>query len=1016
MNTFMKKVILFIMIFFTMGTLMAQVKKIKGQVVDAEGLPLNMANILIKGEKKGTVSDFDGHFTIDVNEGQTLVISYLGFETKEVTVDEKNELLIQLNESSLTGLNEVVVTSLGIKRAKKSLTYSTQEVKNEELTRVKDANIVNTIAGKIAGVAITRSSGGTGGSTKVVIRGNSSILNNQPLYVVDGIPLYNVSPSQPNEIFGDTGTGNRDGGDVISLINPDDIESMSVLKGAAASALYGTQGANGVILLTTKKGNTGKTSLRITSTSIFENAVSLPKLQNSYLAAADNANESWGPAGQSKEYVKDFFNTGMTQTTSANFTGTSELGVSMLSFANTKATGIIPGNTLNKNNFSIKQSGKFFDNKLNITAGVFYANQKVYNKPTSGLYNNPLTGLYTMNRNSDFNYLRNNYEIYNAQLDIPEQNWYTTPDDFQQNPFWLINRNKTIDKNRFLSASLSLEYILNNWIKVASRYNYSNTFNSFDKKMFATSSATLTHANGRYIFYDLTSTQNYGDIIVTFDKNLTENLSLTANLGTSLLKTSSNKGTWMDSGITEGLASPNWFTLANFNSIRGSRQVDGGTREIQSLFATANLGYKNYLFLDLTGRKDWSSTLVNTANSGFFYKSVGLTNLLNEIITMPEFVNFAKVRATYAEVGNDISPYLTVPQYTIDPATGNVSFPTILPIFGQDYKSELKSEFEIGTEWRFGGNKYGFELSYYSSKTKNQLFFIPAPLSATSASFFGVNEGSITNKGIELIADAKIIDKDQFSWKTIVNYSHNRNKVNNIPASLNNQLPLTVAGTNGYQYSLVEGRPFGVIQGRTLKRDDQGRAILATDGSLQSNDFEEIGNANPDFLLGWANNFTIGKINVNVLIDGRFGGDVLSLTESINDFYGVSKASADARNNGGVTLETVSSTGVVGTTTFPAEDYYKFVGGRNGVAGEYIYDATNVILRELSLGYTFTPKQSGLINSASLSLVGRNLFFFYKKAPFDPNLSLSTGEGLQGVDIYGIPSTRSIGLNLNVTF
>lgn len=1015
----MKKVILITLLFFTMHNVVAQVKKVKGQVTDMSGLPLNMANIIIKGEKKGTVSDFDGYFTIDVNQGQTLVISYLGFETKEIVIQNQEEIKVQLNESIVTGLNEVVVTSLGIKKSKKSLTYSTQEVKNEELTRVKDANVVNTIAGKIAGVAVTRSAGGTGGSTKVVIRGNSSLVSNQPLYVVDGIPLYNASPSQPNEVFGDTGTGNRDGGDVVSLINPDDIESMSVLKGAAAAALYGTQGGRGVILLTTKKGGLGKPTLKITSTSIFEQAVALPKLQNSYLALSDSAPESWGPAGQSKEYVKDFFNTGITQTTSVNYTGTSQLGTSMLSFANTRASGIIPENTLNKNNFSLKQNTKFFNDKLNISAFVSYANQKIHNRPTSGLYNNPLTGLYTMNRNNDYNYYKNNYEVYDALLDIPRQNWNNSPspDEFQQNPFWIINRNRTLDTNRFLMASLSLDYAINNWLKIASRYSYNNATNSFDKKMYATSAATLSHENGRYIFYNLVSTQNYGDLIATINTDLNEDFSLTTNIGTSLLKYSNTKGTWLDSGITEGLASPNWFTLANFNSIRGSRQVDGGNKEIQSVFATANVGYKNYLFLDVSGRKDWSSALVNTSSTSFFYKSVGLSNIISDVIEMPKFVDYGKIRISYAEVGNDVSPYLTVPKHSIDPVTGNPTFPNVVPLQGSDFKSELKSEFEIGTEWRLFENRFGFELSYYNSKTKNQLFYIPAPSSGTPSNFIGVNSGTIKNSGIELIADAKIIDKDKFSWKTIVNYSHNKNTVENIPVDLGNEVVLTPAGNNGYQYSLIEGRPFGVILGRTLRKDDQGRAILAADGSLQyNNQMEEIGNANPDFMLGLANNFKIGNINVNLLIDGRFGGDVLSLTESINDFYGVSQASADARNNGGVTLQTVDASGVAGTTTFPAEEYYKFVGGRNGVAGEYIYDATNITLRELSLGYTFTPKRAGLIDAASISLIGRNLFFIYKKAPFDPNLSLSTGEGLQGVDVYGTPSTRSIGLNLNVTF
>lgn len=1010
----MKKLI-FLTILLNVLFCFAQDKTITGVVSDDKG-PLSGVSITIKDSKYSTSTGFDGTYSITAREGQTLVFSFIGAKEVSKIVGKSNVIDVILQDDSTKTLNEVVVTSLGIKKSKKTLTYAAQELKAEELTRVKDANLINTITGKIAGVTINRSSGGTGGSTKVVIRGNSSTFNNQPLYVIDGIPLYNVSPTQPNEVFGDTGTGNRDGGDIISLINPDDIESMSVLKGAAAAALYGTQGARGVILLNTKKGNLGKSSLRITSTSVFEQATSLPKLQNSYLGVANNSSESWGSAGSSKEYVKDFYSTGVTQTTSANFSGRTQLGASMISFANTSAKGIMPGNSLNKNTFSVKLNNSYFENKLNVGTTVFYANQQIYNRPTNGLYNNPLTGLYTMNRNNDYDYYKEIYEIFNQSLDIPVQNWNHSPDDFQQNPFWIINRNKTEDKNKFLMASLNLEYLINKWFKIASRYSYSSVRNGFDRKMFATTTNTLSHQNGRYIFYDLESTQNYGDIIANINTQVATNLSLNSNIGSSILKNSSNKGTYLDSGINEGLASPNWFTLSNFNNIKNNRQVDAGSKEIQSIFATASLGYKDYLFLDITGRNDWSSALVNTKSNSFFYKSIGLTNVISEALTLPETISFAKIRASYAEVGNDIPANLTNPLYTIDPTTGNVTFPTTIPMFGQDYKSELKSEIEIGTEWRFFNNRFGFDFTYYKSKTKNQLFIIPAPLSASSASFFGVNEGSIENNGVEVVADAKIFDSQKFAWKATVNFSHNKNIVKNIPASLNKQLVLTLPGSNGYQYALVEGKPFGVIQGNTILKDDQGRAILASDGSLQKTGFVDLGNSNPDFLLGFANNFKIGDLSFNVLIDGRFGGEVLSLTESINDYYGVSQATAEARNNGGVTIPTISATGVVANKTFNAENYYKFVGGRNGTTGEYIYDATNVVLREFSIGYTYIPLQKSFFDSASISLIGRNLFFFYKKAPFDPNISLSTGEGLQGIDVYGLPSTRSIGLNINLTF
>lgn len=1009
----MKQIILIFMIIFTSQVTFAQVKTVKGSVTDAVGSPLPGVSIAVQGESKGTITDFDGNFSIEVQKGKNLVISYLGLETQNITVSDQSAIKVQLKEAASNALNEVVVTSLGIKKTRKSLTYSAQELKGEELTRVKDANIINTIAGKIAGVAVTKSAGGTGGSTKVVIRGNSSVSNNQPLYVIDGIPLFNGTSGQPNNAFGDTAGGNRDGGDVVSLINPDDYEGMTVLKGAAASVLYGSQGANGVILLSSKKAKEGKSNLKASSVTTFESAAYLPKFQNEYVAVA-GGEETWGGKGASNDHVKDFFNTGNTQITSLAFSSASAISSTTLSYANTSGSGIIPGSGLKKNNFGIRQTAKFFEDKLSVAANANYTTQTVNNRLVNGLYFNPLTGVYLMPRGNDFNAYAANFEVFDPARNMMVQNWMTDR-DILQNPYWGINRNKSEDTNQFFNGSIALDYKVNNWLSVASRYSYNRVESGFDKKIYATTQGTLSHTNGRYINVNTLSTQRYGDLIATINTKFNEDFSFNANVGTSITNTIGNQRTTLDSGIGGGLQIANWFTLGNFVNNAGNLQTLDSSKEVQSVFAATTFGYKDMLFLDLAARNDWSSTLVNTDNSGFFYPSVGVTAIISEMTTLPDYINYGKVRATYAQVGNDIFPFVTSPTNGF---TSEGNKPAIAaPQPGSSLRPELKSEVEIGTEWRMFNNRLGFELSYYNSETKHQYLQILAPLTnPLGVKYYGINEGSIKNVGFEAVVTGKIVKTDKFSWDATVNYSQNKNTVKEIPTELGGKVILTEAGVNNYRYVLEQGKPYGVIEGVNIKRDAQGRVLLNTDGTIQKTDFEEVGNSNPDFMLGFSNSFKLGSFFANVLIDGRFGGNVMSLTEAVNDEFGVSKATGDARNAGGVVINAVYPDGSAYAGKYPAESYYKQTGGRTGATGEYVYDATNVSLREVSIGYTFNTKRLPFLQTASLSLIARNLGFIYKDAPFDPNISLSTGEGLQGIDVYGMPSTRSIGLNLNVTF
>ncbi len=998
------------MIVFTAQVSLAQVKNVKGVITDSDGMPLPGASVAVQGGQKGATTDFDGLYSIDVQKGQTLVFTYVGLETQNIVVGDAATINVKMQVAASNALNEVVVTSLGLKKTRKSLTYAAQELKGEELTRVRDANVINTIAGKIAGVAVTKSSGGTGGSTKVVIRGNSSVSNSQPLYVIDGIPMLNSGSGQPNDTFGSLAGGNRDGGDVISLVNPDDYDGMTVLKGAAASVLYGSQGANGVILLSSKKAKEGKANITASSVTTFETAAYLPKFQTDYIAAA-GADESWGAKQKSDDHVKDFFNTGTTQITSVGYSIGSQNSSTAFSYANTSASGIIPGNGLKKNNFGIRQTAKFFDDKLTFAANANYTSQTIANKPVNGFYFNPLTGVYLMPRGNDFNEYKDNFEVFDPTRNLMAQNWMTNR-DIMQNPYWAINRNKSEDKNDFFNGALSLSYKANNWLTIASRYSYNRITSIFDKKIYATTQGTLSNINGRYMNENSLSTQRYADLIATINTKIGQDFSFNANIGTSITNTLTNQKTILDSGISSGLVYANWFTLGNFVNNSGNYQTLDSRREVQSVFAATTFGYKDMLFLDLAGRNDWSSTVADS----YFYPSVGVTALISEMATLPDWINYGKIRGTYAEVGNDIYPFITDLTRTYTPGTTDQK-PNAGPKTGTVLKPELKSEFEFGTEWRMFNNRLGFEISYYNSETKNQYLQVVAPVgNQEGVKFYGFNAGSIENKGIEVVLNAGIIRGDKFSWDSSINFSQNKNKVKELPDNIGKRVNLTEAGVNSYRYALIEGRPYGVIEGINFKKDAQGRILLNDDGTIQRTDFEEIGNSNPDFMLGFSNSFKFGSFFANVLLDGRFGGDVMSLTEAQNDSFGVSKATGDARNAGGVKINGVKASDGTPVTTMDAKSYYTQVGGRAGITGQYVYSATNVSVREVSIGYNFNPKTLPFISTASISLIARNLFFIYKDAPFDPNIALSTGQGLQGVDIYGLPSTRSIGLNLNVTF
>ncbi|WP_294592428.1 TonB-dependent receptor [uncultured Bacteroides sp.] len=1001
---------------------------VKGVVTDVKGEPIIGANIVEKGTTNGVITDLNGEFTLTVPANATLIISYIGYEPVTLALNGQKTLNIQMKEEALT-LETVVVTAMGIQKKASSLTYSTQQVGGDELTRAKDPNMINALAGKTAGVSITRNSSGLGGSAKVSIRGIRSANsdgNNQPLYVIDGVPMLNSTSEQAfSAMGGNNDAGNRDSGDGISNLNPDDIESMSILKGASAAALYGSQAANGVILITTKKGKTGLQRITFSSNLTVDHAICLPEYQNTYGASGET---SWGPENKSmKVYdnLGDYFSNGVTATNSLSIMTGKEKMQTYFSYANTSATGIVDVNKLQKHNVTFRETATLFNDRLTLDANVNLMTQKVKNRPTSGgYYMNPLVGLYVFPRGEDLSIYRDNngFERFDSDRAMPVQNWYTNISGFTQNPYWLTNRVTSNDKRFRTLASLSANLKVNEWFTLQARGNVDYINDNYDQKMHAGTATDVAHINGRYIKMNRQEFMMYGDFMAMFNKTWND-WTLNAAIGSSINTTKVNSLS-LDSGKS-GLYKANVFTVPNMNlSGAGTSfidETDDQRRTIQSVFATAQIGWKESLYLDLTARNDWSSTLANTKseNSGFFYPSVGLSWILDKTLNLPTWISFAKIRGSWAQVGNDLPIGITSPAQTI--TAGGVVNP-IDYYFAEDLKPEISNSFEIGTEWRFFNNRLDFDFTFYRTDTKNQL--IRVNTTAEKRPYRWINAGKIRNTGFEVTLGGTPLMNDNFRWKTQFNFSTNKNKI------------VSLGGTPNFQYAsgnvsmpykmmVVEGGSLGDIYGNVFVRDENGKILLEpaknSDGSknekaglpqVTTDKAAKIGNFNPDWTLGWSNTFTYKGFSLYFLIDSRVGGDVISLTQAGLDFAGVSKVTGDARNAQYYMLE--------GQKIENVQKFFEMVGDRgNGTTEFYRYDGTNIRLREVSLGYTLPQRlldRTGFIKGVDLSLIARNLFFLYKDAPFDPDATMSVGNDNQGLDTFGMPSTRNIGFNIKLTF
>ena len=1006
----MKKRLYLIMIvlFASFSGVMAQVK-VSGTVTDPDGISIPGVSVVQKGTTNGTTTDADGKYAVSVSSASAaLQFSFVGMTTVSEAINGRSVINVKMVAEAV-GINEVVVTALGIQREKKTLTYASQQVSGTELLKAANGNFMEAMSGKAAGIDIKTSNSGAGGSTKAVLRGNKSLVGlSEPLYVIDGIPMLNNKQGQPGSY------GGTDGGDGLSQVNPADIESINVLKGANASILYGSQGANGVVLITTKKGKEGKTTVTINTSTMLESVSGLPDFQYKYGAPANSVyNWSTTPGNYQQGYIKDFFQTGVNETNSISISGGNDKTTAYFSYANVSAKGVMPTNTYQKNNLTFSQSTKMFDNKVTVSSNVMFSDEVSRNRPGAGYYDNPLTGLYLFSRNLDFASYKQNYSTFNKDRNLDVMNWYST-EEKQNNPYWIINKDPKLNTTKRLIASVKLSWDIAKHLKFDVRGNIDYSDKLDDQRKPAGGNSVTVSPNGTWGYNKWNESSMYTDGILSYN-NTFGNISLNAIAGASYQHNITEGINWGNGTVS--LMYPNFFSSTNLPYNVMVNQYIGKVIK-QGAFANAQIGFKEMLFLDLSARNDWASTLALTGNESYLYPSIGLSAIVSQMVKLPEVISFAKLRASSSRTANEVPFNVVNPQNSIGGAgtpsgIGGINRNTQVPF--TNLKPEEITSNELGTEWRLFHGRAGLEFTYYNDVSTNQFLTLGAP-SGSGYTYYYVNAGKITNKGFELTIDATPVKTSSFDWKTSVNFSQNKNKIVTLIAS---NPDYQVGGDDeGFASIIKAGGSFNDLWIWKFAKDAQGRIILDANGvPTKASKQEKVGNVNPDFILGWNNSINYKNFFLSALINAKFGGVAFSKTEAFLDSYGVSKRTADARDAGAtMPINAVSSTGTA-VSAINVVTYYSAVGDRNKIMEPYVYSRTNVRLGQLVIGYNLDVKKLGLpIKDAAFSLVGRNLFFFYKKAPFDPEQSMSTGNGMQSNDVFSVPNTRTYGFNLKVTF
>ncbi|WP_287827036.1 SusC/RagA family TonB-linked outer membrane protein [Bacteroides sp.] len=985
-------------------------RKITGSIKDQNGEAIIGASIQIDGLGKGSISDLDGNFTLEVIPGNKLIFSYIGYTTQQVTIKDQTHLNIILKEDSEI-LEEVVVTALGIKRAEKALSYNVQEVKADDVTLVKDANFVNSLSGKIAGVNINSSSTGIGGATRVVMRGTKSITkSNNAMYVIDGIPIMNNNGGALEE---NNEYNKQPGGEGISDLNPEDIESMTVLSGASAAALYGSDAANGAIIITTKKGKRGAPQITFSNQTTFSKPLIMPEFQNKY-GNRPLSYDSWGderPSNISAYNPKDFFDTGTNVITSLNLSVGSDKNQTYASISNNTAQGIVPNNNFEKNNLTLRNTTSFLNDKLELDFSIRLIKQKDKNMLAAGQYFNPLIPIYTFPRGEDFSKIRM-FESYDTAREIYTQNWGWDDQALSmQNPYWMTERNLQENKRTRYMLNASMKYQATDWLNLSLRMRRDESNNDFTRKLNASTIRKFSGENGFYEGSKQKQEQSYLDFMATADKRFAQDFSIFATVGASIFD---NRYSEMGGRGPLGLV-PNFFSLKNidYNGKDGDYMDERWHEQTQSIFGSAELGWKSMLYFSVTARNDWASALANTNKSSFFYPSVGLSGVISEMVDLPSFITFMKVRASYASVGSAVPRNISIFTYDYK-GKGAWGTDTTRPI--GELKPERTGSWELGLNTRLFQDMVNIDLTLYKSITKNQTFLVPISASSMYKSMY-IQSGSVENKGLEgLISFNK--KWGDFSWNSSFTASYNANKVkelvdNYVDPETGESISLdkySGGGTGSLEVILKKGGTMGDLWTKTALAKDQNGYVYIDPNTgapvIESNKEQKVGSVLPKWNLGFQNEFTWKDLSFSFLVTARLGGVVASPTQAILDGMGVSKATQIARENGGIPI----NSGEVS-----AETWYKTI-GQGGVHSYYIYSANNVRLKEASITYKLKPEWFNNKVRLSVSLVGSNLWMIYNKAPFDPELTSSTGTYFQGIDYFMQPSLRNIGFSVRAQF
>lgn len=1000
---------------------------VRGTVTRSDGEPIIGANVIELGSNNGTVTDLDGNYQLKVGPNAILEFTYTGYVSQKFTVG--NQTIINVTLAEGVALSEIIVTALGISRERKSLSYAAQTIQGGQLTQVRDANFVNTLQGKVAGLVVTSASSGVGGATRVNLRGNRSIQSsNNALFVVDGVPVDNSTPGQVGNDF-----GGYNGSDGVANINPDDIESINVLKGAAASVLYGSRAANGVILITTKKGSAGAISVDVNSGAQFDGPLTLPHLQNEYGQGnggvfGARASASWGPkmnnqavidwTGKAQGMVpqpnniSDFFQIGSSFNNSVGIKGGTDKVQSYFSFTNNQAAGVVPGNTLDRNTINLRISTNL-SKKFSTDAKVTYVNQILNNKLRSGEESSEVMNLYKTPRSIRIEDMQN----YESEAGVPT---YWTSSSIYMNPYWTINRTSADEERTRTTGLVSATYQINDDIKVLARVSL-DQYTDKGENTFFNNTLLFAWLGGTYQKSFRQVQERNSELLLIGNKKLNNKVKLSYTFGVADVARKSD----FTQTSANGLLVPNKFDLGFARNLAvGTGFIE---RDLQSVFGSVQVSLNDYLYFDVTARNDWSSTL--PAPHSYFYPSLGLTAVLSDMVELPSFISFAKLRGSYTLVGNDAAPYLLTQTYSFSQGgVGGFINRDATQAFGE-LKPELTTSLEFGFDGRFFDNRIGLDVTFYKTNSINQLLSLPlAPASGFSNQY--INAGDIENSGVELTLTGSPIKKNDLTWDVMLNYARNVNAI----VALHPDIKQTFISSGFVRTAGVlvkEGGAYGDLYADGWARTPSGQLIMDGAGKpLVSSTQEYLGNFNPKFTLGLNNAFSFGKIRLNVLVDARIGGVMTSGSDASLAFDGSSAITTAYREGGwvlpGVTLS--NNEYIPNTSPINAETFWTTVSkGRYSWGQIFTYDATNVRIREAAVGYDFTIN-SPFVKKATLSIVARNLFFLAKgnaiidipgiptrKMWFDPDVNLGAGN-YQGVEFGTLPSSRSIGLNLSLSF